>query len=114
MTLLKEPWIRQQIIKGLDDKGKPLKYIYNVNAVIHDNEGYGLTKKNVDSFADKIKKFMNKCREILIPELNYEGQLANLIGHLHRKEVKRFNRVTGIPMTPVEILEVIEKISPKK
>ena len=58
---------------------------------------------------DKIKGFMNKCEEILIPELNFEGQLANLIGYLHRKEVKRYNRVTGIPMTAVEILEAIEE-----
>jgi 2-oxoglutarate ferredoxin oxidoreductase subunit alpha len=60
--------------------------------------------------ADKIKEFMNRCHEILIPELNYEGQLANLIGHLHKKEVRRFNRVTGIPMAPVEILEAIEEV----
>jgi 2-oxoglutarate ferredoxin oxidoreductase subunit alpha len=58
-----------------------------------------------------IKEFMDRCHEILIPELNYEGQLANLIGHLYKKEIKRFNRVTGIPMAPVEILEAIEKIS---
>jgi len=63
--------------------------------------------------ADKIKEFMSKCREILIPELNFEGQLANLIGHLHNKEVRRFNRVTGVPMTAVEILEAIEKIAPE-
>ncbi len=60
---------------------------------------------------DKIKEFMDKCYEILIPELNFEGQLANLIGHLHRKEVKRFNRVTGIPMTAVDILGAVEKIA---
>jgi 2-oxoglutarate/2-oxoacid ferredoxin oxidoreductase subunit alpha len=60
--------------------------------------------------ADRIKEFMNKCDEILIPELNFEGQLANLIGHLHRKEVKRFNRVTGIPLTAVDILGAIEKV----
>lgn len=60
--------------------------------------------------SEKIKEFMNKCHEVLIPELNFEGQLANLIGHLHRKEVRRFNRVTGIPLTAVEILEAIEKL----
>ena len=59
---------------------------------------------------ERIKEFMNKCDEILIPELNFEGQLANLIGHLHRKEVRRFNKVTGIPMTAVEILGAVEKI----
>ncbi len=60
--------------------------------------------------AERIKEFMNKCDEVLIPELNFEGQLANLIGHLNRKEVKRFNRVTGIPMTAVEILGAVEKL----
>ena len=60
--------------------------------------------------AEKIKGFMNKCEEVLIPELNFEGQLANLIGHLHRKEVKRFNRVTGIPMTAVDILGAVEEL----
>ncbi|MFC1495470.1 2-oxoacid:acceptor oxidoreductase subunit alpha [Thermodesulfobacteriota bacterium] len=63
--------------------------------------------------ADKIKEFMNKCGEVLIPELNFEGQLANLIGHLHRKEVRRLNGATGIPMSPIEILGAIEKISPE-
>ncbi|MGD9162415.1 MAG: 2-oxoacid:acceptor oxidoreductase subunit alpha [Desulfobacteraceae bacterium] len=64
--------------------------------------------------ADKIKEFMDKCNEILIPELNFEGQLTNLIGYLHRKEVKRFNRVTGIPMTAVDILEAIEEFTHKR
>lgn len=60
--------------------------------------------------ADKISEFMNKCREVLIPELNFEGQLANLIGYLHRKEVRRFNRVTGIPMTAADILKAVEEV----
>lgn len=60
--------------------------------------------------SDEIKEFMDKCREILIPELNFQGQLANLIGHLHKGEVRRFNRATGIPMTAVEILGAIEKL----
>jgi 2-oxoglutarate ferredoxin oxidoreductase subunit alpha len=60
--------------------------------------------------ADVIRQFMERCQEVLIPELNYEGQLANLIGHLHRKEVKRLNRVTGTPMPPALILEKIESI----
>lgn len=64
--------------------------------------------------SDEIKAFMNKCKDILIPELNFEGQLANLIGHLHKKEVKRFNRATGIPLAPIEILEAIESATKKK
>jgi 2-oxoglutarate ferredoxin oxidoreductase subunit alpha len=51
---------------------------------------------------------MEKCDEILIPELNFEGQLANLIGHLYRKNIIRLNRATGIPMSANVILEKIE------
>jgi len=59
---------------------------------------------------DVIRQFMIRCREVLIPELNYEGQLANLIGYLHRKDVVRFNKVTGVPMAPSEILAQIQTI----
>jgi 2-oxoglutarate ferredoxin oxidoreductase subunit alpha len=60
--------------------------------------------------AEVIRAFMKKCREILIPELNYEGQLANLIGHLHGKDVVRLNRTTGMPMSSTLILDTVKAI----
>jgi 2-oxoglutarate/2-oxoacid ferredoxin oxidoreductase subunit alpha len=57
--------------------------------------------------AEVIRSFMKKCNEILIPELNYEGQLANLIGHLCGKEVVRLNRTTGMPMSSTVIRDKI-------
>jgi 2-oxoglutarate ferredoxin oxidoreductase subunit alpha len=57
-----------------------------------------------------IRGFMERCKEVLIPELNYEGQLANLIGYLHGKDVVRLNRATGTPMPPAMILEKIESL----
>jgi 2-oxoglutarate ferredoxin oxidoreductase subunit alpha len=60
--------------------------------------------------ATVIRTFMKKCKEILIPELNYEGQLANLIGHLHGKEVARLNRTTGMPMSSTLILDKVKGI----
>ncbi len=60
---------------------------------------------------DAIRDFMNRCEEILIPELNFQGQLANLIGRLHRKEVKRLNRATGVPIAPSLILQEIEALT---
>jgi 2-oxoglutarate ferredoxin oxidoreductase subunit alpha len=60
--------------------------------------------------SDEILKFMDKCDKVLIPELNFEGQLANLIGHLYRKNVLRFNKVTGIPMSANDIYEEIRSI----
>ncbi|MBI5569474.1 MAG: 2-oxoacid:acceptor oxidoreductase subunit alpha [Desulfomonile tiedjei] len=60
--------------------------------------------------SEVIREFMGRCKHILIPELNYEGQLANLIGHLFSHEVKRLNKVTGTPIPPSEILAEIEAI----
>ena len=60
--------------------------------------------------AEAIRSFMKKCNEILIPELNYEGQLANLIGHLCGKEVIRLNRTTGMPMSSTLILDKVKGI----
>ena len=60
---------------------------------------------------DMIRAFMNRCREILIPELNYEGQLANLIGHLHKKDVVRLNEATGVPLSASAIFKRIETLA---
>ena len=60
--------------------------------------------------AETIRAFMSRSKEVLIPELNFGGQLADLIGHLHRKDVVRMNRATGVPIAPSVILEEIEAI----
>lgn len=60
--------------------------------------------------ADQIRAFMKKCGAVLIPELNYEGQLANLIGHLYTKDVDRLNLTTGQPISPTVIYEKIKTI----
>ncbi len=60
--------------------------------------------------SDIIRDFMRRCNEILIPELNFGGQLATLIGHLHRKEIVRLNMVTGVPMPAKVIFEKLEAI----
>ncbi|MDP6179516.1 MAG: hypothetical protein QGG48_06455, partial [Desulfatiglandales bacterium] len=57
-----------------------------------------------------VRSFMERCQEILIPELNFQGQLANLIGHLYRKDVVRLNRATGTPFPVYAILEKINEL----
>lgn len=59
---------------------------------------------------DAIRAFMLKCKKILIPELNFEGQLANLIGHLNTGDVHGLNLVTGSPIPPGAILSEIVKL----
>ncbi len=61
---------------------------------------------------DEIRTFMDKCDKVLIPELNFEGQLANLIGHLHKSDVLRFNQVTGVPLSATDIFEQIISLVP--
>lgn len=59
---------------------------------------------------DVIRNFMEKSRVVLIPELNYQGQLANLISHLDSKTVERLNMVTGTPIPPSLIQARIEAL----
>lgn len=58
--------------------------------------------------ADRIRSFAARCRSILIPELNLEGQLANLLGHLTATEPRRLNRVTGVPFAPGDIVKTLK------
>lgn len=60
--------------------------------------------------AEIIRAFMERCKDVLIPELNYQGQLANLIGHLYGKDVVRINKVTGQPIPASIILERIDDL----
>jgi hypothetical protein len=43
-------------------------------------------------------------------ELNFEGQLANLVGHLFHGDVVRMNRATGQPIAPSTIKAEMEKL----
>ena len=57
-----------------------------------------------------IRKFMDRCDEVLIPELNGQGQLALLIGHLFHKDLIRLNMVTGVPIYPSIIRDKIKEL----
>lgn len=64
--------------------------------------------------AAHIRAFMGKCGTILIPELNFEGQLANIIGHLCSKDVVRLNMVTGQPLSPSDIYLKVRELALKE
>ena len=63
---------------------------------------------------EPISAFFDDCAEVLIPELNYEGQFANLISGALGRSVHRLNRVTGSPMQVLEILEAIRGLVAKQ
>ena len=56
---------------------------------------------------DPIKQFFADCKEVLIPELNYEGQFANLVASVAQRPFTRLNRVPGVPMQVADILEEV-------
>jgi len=64
--------------------------------------------------AEPLNDFFNDCAEVLVPELNYEGQFANHVSGTLGRPVHRMNRVTGSPMQVSEILDAIRGLAAKQ
>jgi 2-oxoglutarate ferredoxin oxidoreductase subunit alpha len=60
---------------------------------------------------EPIADFFADCKEVLVPELNYEGQFANLVAAAVGRSVTRLNRVTGAPMEVEEILDHVRSLA---
>jgi 2-oxoglutarate ferredoxin oxidoreductase subunit alpha len=60
---------------------------------------------------EAVAAFMDDCGETLVPELNYQGQFANLLQANVGRRVERLDRVTGAPMRVEEILERIRALA---
>jgi 2-oxoglutarate ferredoxin oxidoreductase subunit alpha len=58
----------------------------------------------------ELREFLDRTKIVLVPELNAEGQLANLIGHLVHQEIIKLNQATGTPMPPSVIKNKILEI----
>ncbi len=58
-----------------------------------------------------ISAFFDDCKQVLVPELNYEGQFANLVSGTLGRPVHRLNRVTGTPMHVAEILQSVRALA---
>ncbi len=61
--------------------------------------------------AAAVSAYMDDCKAVLVPELNYEGQFANLVSGALGRSVTRLNRVSGEPMEVIEILEEIRRLA---
>jgi len=60
---------------------------------------------------ESLEAFFADCREILVPELNYEGQFARLVSGNLGRTVHRLNRTTGTPMAVAEILDEVRRLA---
>lgn len=60
---------------------------------------------------ESIEAFFADCDEILIPEVNYEGQFANMVSGALGKPVTRLNQTDGSPMAVADILAEVRQLS---
>ncbi len=60
---------------------------------------------------EPIRAFAEDCGEVLVPELNYEGQFAALVSGALARKMHRLNRVTGTPMRVDDILDRIRALA---
>ncbi len=58
-----------------------------------------------------IRDFIHSVEKVIVPECNYSGQLANLLGAKYGLQAIRVNKFGGIPFTAGEILRAIEEVS---
>ncbi|GCE12079.1 2-oxoacid:acceptor oxidoreductase subunit alpha [Tengunoibacter tsumagoiensis] len=61
--------------------------------------------------AQTIRAFIDSVEKVIVPECNYSGQLANLLGAEFGLQAIRVNKYGGIPFTAAEILQAIEEVS---
>ncbi len=57
-----------------------------------------------------LQDFINSVEKVIVPECNYSGQLANLLGAKYGLQAVRVNKFGGIPFTAGEILRAIEEV----
>jgi 2-oxoglutarate ferredoxin oxidoreductase subunit alpha len=60
---------------------------------------------------EAIRRFCADCTEVLVPELNYQGQFANLMTGATGCVVHRFDRVSGRPMPVDDILAEVRRLA---
>ncbi|NOX35303.1 MAG: 2-oxoacid:acceptor oxidoreductase subunit alpha [Deltaproteobacteria bacterium] len=55
-------------------------------------------------------EFSDKCKKILIPELNFSGQFAGFTSHILKRPVEKLNFITGRPMASEDIIQKMREM----
>ena len=58
-----------------------------------------------------IRDFAARVKRVLVPEVNYTGQLAHLLRAKYGLEAERLNKSEGTPFTPMEIYQKIKEVA---
>jgi 2-oxoglutarate ferredoxin oxidoreductase subunit alpha len=59
---------------------------------------------------EAIQRFAGSVTTLIVPECNYSGQLAALLGAKYGVQARRVTKYGGIPFTAGEILRAIEEV----
>ncbi|MCF6248291.1 MAG: 2-oxoacid:acceptor oxidoreductase subunit alpha [Desulfobacula sp.] len=59
---------------------------------------------------DELIAFTDRCKQILIPELNFSGQFAGFAAGIIKRPVERLNFITGRPMAAEDILQKMREM----
>lgn len=62
MTLLKEAWVHREVIKATTEDGEPDLSVFNINADIYSNVGYGLTQEGISQFSKTLTEEEREAR----------------------------------------------------
>lgn len=58
----------------------------------------------------QINAFAKKCKKIMVPEVNYQGQFAEIIKSKTNIDVIKYNIYAGAPFTPNEMCAKVEEV----
>lgn len=59
---------------------------------------------------EELQAFAQRCKKILVPELNFSGQFASFASAIINRPVERLNFVAGKPMAAEDILDKIREM----
>ncbi|MDA0707488.1 MAG: hypothetical protein O2963_00205 [Proteobacteria bacterium] len=79
MTLLKEAWVDQEVVNAINEDGTPDMTVFNYNAEIGVNIGFGITQEGVDQFAKSLTEEEKQARLKGIPSYK-----SGLVLHIDR------------------------------
>ena len=84
--------VQQAIEEGIDVSGMHLRALYPLDI-------------------EPLREFAASVKHVIVPELNYSGQLASYLGSSVGMDVIRQNKYSGLPFTAREIRKKIEEVA---
>jgi len=56
---------------------------------------------------EELKRFFARVKQVIVPELNFTGQLASLLRSTYRVPTISLTKIKGVPLEPSEIVDKI-------